>query len=167
MEAKIKEVTVYVSTDGKEFNTPKECKYHEAFTIIENLHKKLITCDFHSGFKIVPYFHNRDITHIGKHQGACWVDTGLHNTDASYVLMHGRMGNGNCRVRYKKRGDSILLIRYNTDGQTSPVYLGKIPYSWTLLEMGELQAQVDTYLANRKVFVKEVNYTTNVTYKQI
>jgi hypothetical protein len=89
------------------------------------------------------------------------------------------MGNGDCRVRLKIRGNYILLIRYNTDNETVPVYLGKIPLSWMHLaieqqnnpfqfeEVDQLKISVEKYLSERKVFVKKTTNVTTTTYEEI
>jgi hypothetical protein len=161
-------VTTYIANDGSRFTTEKDCKEHENLVLLNNLHKMLIKCNFHDRFKIIPYFHNRDITTIGNGFVQEKLNEYVGETP-SYLLMGGRMGNGDCRVRYKIRGKKhILLLRYSHDSDIpDQVYLGKIPYSWTTLSKDELQIEVDNYIANRKVFVKVVTNNPIISYKEI
>lgn len=161
MEARKKEVTVYVSTDNKEFQSEKDCKKWEEHLVLNELHKKLIECDFHSRCKIRPYFHNVDIKFIGgKH-----TSKDLANNN-SYLLMGGRMGNGDDRVRYKLRGSTIVMIKYSTDDNEQG-YLCSIPSSWIKLNIEELRFKVDEFISKRKVFKKVVNTTSTVSYVEV
>lgn len=176
MEAIEKTITVFRSIDGVEFLKEEECIKHEnmflrkkkeqeSYSLINELHKKLLLCDFHGRYKIIPYFHNREIKFIG----GKYTENKL-SKDYSYMLMGGRMGNGDDRVRYKIRSDkSILLLKYNTDDSDfdKQEYFGKIPYFWINLSQEDLQKEVDEYISKRKIFVKEVSFTPSVTYKEI
>ena len=159
MEARKKEITVYVSTDNKEFNSEKECKKWEQHIVLDELHKKLIECDFHSRCKIRPYFHNSDIKFIGGKYTS--KDLASNN---SYLLMGGRMGNGDDRVRYKLRGSTIVMIKYSNNEQE---HLCSIPSDWIKLNIEELKLDVDRFITDRKVFKKVVNTTSTVSYVEL
>ena len=161
MEARKKEVTVYVSTDNKEFNSENECKKWEDHLVLDELHKKLIECDFHSRCKIRPYFHNNDIKFIGDKYTS--KDLAINN---SYLLMGGRMGNGDDRVRYKLRGSIIVMLKYSTDDNEQE-YLCSIPSDWVKLNIEELKVEVDNFIAKRKIFKKVVNTTSSVSYVEV
>lgn len=161
MEAKKKEITVYVSADNKEFNSEKECKKWEQHLVLDKLHKKLIECDFHSRCKIRPYFHNTYINFIGDKYTS--KDLASNN---SYLLMSGRMSNGDDRVRYKLRGSTIVIIKYSTDDNKQE-YLCSIPSSWVKLNIEELKFEVDNFISKRKVFKKVVNTTSTVSYIEV
>lgn len=166
MKNKTKIVPIYVANDGAEFDTKKECKQHELFLKLNKLHKILIQLGFYKRFKIVPYFHNVDITNIEPRE----FGQPLHNGKyIFYTLMYGRMGNGDCRVRLKGRKNHIILLKYNTDhSELEPMkYLGKIPISWLDKEAEEIASEVEKYISERKVFVKVVNTTSTVTYKEV
>lgn len=158
MEARKKEITVYVSNDNKEFRTEKECKKWEQHLVLDGLHKKLIECDFHSRCKIRPYFHNSDIKFIG----GKWTSKDL-GTNNSYLLMGGRMGNGDDRVRYKLRGSTIIMLKYSTD-DSEQEFLCSIPSNWIDLDITSLKIEVDKYIINRKIFKKVVNTTSTISY---
>jgi hypothetical protein len=161
MEARKKEITVYVSTDNKEFNSEKDCKQWEQHLVLDELHKKLIECDFHGRCKIKPYFHNSDIKFIGGKYTS--KDLASNN---SYLLMGGRMGNGDDRVRYKLRGSTIVMIKYSTDDNEQE-FLCSIPSSWIKLNLEELKSEVDNFITNRKIFKKVVNTTSTVSYIEV
>jgi hypothetical protein len=136
-------VTTYIANDGSRFTNEKDCKEHENLMLLNNLHKMLIKCNFHN-----------DITTIGNRFIQEELDEFVGETP-SYLLMGGRMGNGDCRVRYKIRGvKHILLLRYSHDVDIpDQVYLGKIPYSWTTLSKDELQIEVDNYIIQRNLML--------------
>lgn len=161
MEARKKEVTVYVSTDKREFNSEKECKEWEQHLVLDELHNKLIECDFHSRCKIRPYFHNTDIKFIG---GKYTLKELASNN--SYLLMGGRMGNGDDRVRYELRGSTIVMIKYSTDNNEQE-YLCSIPSSWIKLSIEYLKSEVNDFISKRKIFKKEVNTTSTVSYVEV
>lgn len=161
MEVRKKEITVYVSTDNKEFNSENDCKKWEQHLILEELHKKLILCDFHSRCKIKPYYHNYDIKFIGgKHTSK---DLASNN---SYLLVGGRMGNGDDRVRYKLRGSTIVMIKYSTDDNEQE-FLCSIPSGWIELNIEQLRIEVDKFIENRKIFKKVVNTTSIISYVEV
>jgi hypothetical protein len=161
-------ITTYIANDGSRFLNEKSCLEHESYTLLNELHQKLIECNFHRRFKIVPYFHNTEISNIGGNYAQQKLDN-YQNETPSYILMRGRMGNGDDRVRYKMRGKKyILLLRYSHDVDVKEqVYLGKIPYIWTTLSKDELQTEVDNYIAKRKIFVKVVTNNPIISYKEI
>lgn len=161
MEAIKKEITVYVSTDNKEFTSEKDCKKWEHHLVLDELHKKLIECDFHIRCKIKPYFHNSDIKFIG----GKYISKDLASNN-SYLLMGGRMGNGDDRVRYKLRGSRILMIKYSTDSNEQE-FMCSIPSNWIELDIEQLRIEVDKFIENRKVFKKVVNTTTTVSYVEV
>lgn len=145
MEAIKKEVTVYVSTDNKEFSSASECKKWETHLKLSKLHQNLLMCDFHSRCVIVPYFHNSTIMFIGnKHTSK---DLAPNN---SYLLMGGRMGNGDDRVRYKLRGSTIAMLRYSTDS-IEQTFLCSIPSKWIDLSIDDLKTEVDKFVAKRNI----------------
>ena len=126
---------------------------------IKKLHIDLMKCEFHKQFKIRPYLHNKNIINIHND----YANT--LNDNLSYVLMHGRMGNGNDIIRYKKRGSSIVLLKYNSESLDKQEYLGSIPYNWINLNIDELKIEVDKYTSERKVFIPQ--FQCIKTYKQI
>lgn len=134
-----KVVTFYESLDGILFDSKEECVEHESNIGIQNLHNKLIECDFHQRFSIEPYFHNVLIENLGKR-----VQKELDDRN-SFRLMSGRMGNGDCRVRYKKRNKNIILLRYNTDNFEQEHYLGKLPIEWLDMDLTSLNVAVNDY----------------------
>ena len=156
-----KEIDVYISEDGKEFYCPKECKKWEEHVVLDQLHKNLIECNFHGRCKIRPYYHNVDIKHIGGR----FTEKNLAS-DNSYMLMGGRMGNGDDRVRYKLHGSTIVMIKYSTDDNKQE-FLCSIPSSWIKLKIEDLQIEVDKFIENRKVYKKVVSTTTTVSYEEI
>lgn len=161
MKAMKKEITVYVSTDNEEFNSETECKEWEQYLVLDGLHKKLIECDFHSRCKIKPYFHNADIKFIGG------KDTSKDlSSNISYLLMGGRMGNGDDRVRYKLRGSTIVMIKYSTHDNEQE-FLCSISSNWIDLKFEDLKIEVDKFIENRKVFEKVINTTSTVSYIEV
>lgn len=166
MEVRTKTVQVFVSHDEEEFTSEKDCREHERDLKIKALHSKLLDCNFHKRFKIVPYFHNYEVTNLGP--ASYWKEE--LDDNLSFVLVRGRMGNGDDRVKYRKNGKNLVLIRYSLDADIAEqVYLGKIPYSWTELNQEELQVAVDEYLSKRKVYKKVVtqHITSEVKYEEI
>ena len=161
MKTQEKIIKVYVSDDGKEFESIKDCHYHENYLKLLPLHEKLVELKFYDRFKIVPYYHNFDVKVIRPKSKL------MDGVYTSFVIVYGRMGNGDCRVRLKIRGENILLIRYNTDGESKPVYLGKIPLSWCDMDDQQLEKSVEEYLSNRRIFVKKTEFTTNISYVEI
>lgn len=143
MKIKKKEITVYVSSDDKEFTSEKDCMIWEKHLALNKLHKKLLECDFHCRCKIKPYFHNIDIKFIGSQ----YTSKELSNNN-SYLLMGGRMGNGDDRVRYKLKGSKITMIKYSTD-DTEQEFLCSIPSSWINLPIDVLKIEVDKFIENR------------------
>lgn len=176
MKTRIKEIKVYVSKDGSEYYTEKECRENDNFIDIKKLHKKLLECNFYKRYKIVPYFHNYDVTCI---EPRSELKEYLYDTydkkgntrescAPSYVLVYGRMGNGNDYVRLKKRGNKIILLKWSDDSDIRDVdYLGTIPSKWIDMDLEELQKEVDTFISKRKIFVKEIKTTQKITYREI
>lgn len=161
MEAIKKQITVYVSTDGKEFDSTSDCKKWEKHLRLDAFHKKLLACNFHARCKIEPYFHNVEI----KFMGTAHTSPNLSNNN-SYCLMGGRMGNGDDRIRYKLRGGTIAFIRYSTDDNEQK-YICSIPSEWMNLDMENLQQQVDKFIEERKIFKKVVDTTQTINYVEV
>lgn len=156
-----KVIKFYVSEDGKEYDSKEKCLEHEKFLKIRLLHYKLNQLNFYKRFKIVPYFHNYQVTNIEPNDKGFYESKNFY-----YTLVSGRMGNSDDKIRFKIRGNNILLLRYNNDDQEQH-YVGKIPKNWLDLTLEELSIEVEKYISNRKVFVKNVSYTPVVTYKEI
>lgn len=146
-KVRISEVITYVSKDGQEFSDRKECMQYEEYITINNLHKKLLLLNFHHRFSIQPFFHNIEINNI-----SCQYPQENLKSDMSYLLMRGRVGNGDDRVRYKKRGEKIILLRYSTDSD-QVIYLGHIPYFWVNTDL--LESYVNDYFLRRNAKFEE------------
>jgi hypothetical protein len=144
-----------------DYPSESDCKKREQHLILDELHKKLILCDFHSRCKIRPYYHNFDIKFIG----GKYISKDLASNN-SYLLMDGRMGNGDDRVRYKLRGSTIVMIKYSTDDNEQE-FLCSIPSSWIGLNIEQLRIEVDKFIENRKVFKKVVNTTSTISYVEV
>ena len=86
---------VYIAIDQTEWSSAKLCRQHEIEIQISALHKNLVDLEFGYKFKIPTYFHNTYISDIGTRNADL-------NDYLSYRIMGGRMGNGDCMVRYKK-----------------------------------------------------------------
>lgn len=161
MEIKKKEIIVYVSKDQKNFLSESDCKEWEQHLVFDQLHKNLLKCDFHPRCKIQPYFHNSEIKFIG----GTMTDINL-DINNSYLLVRGRMGNGDDRVRYKSHGSKIVMLKHYTDDNEEE-YLCSIPTKWIDLSVDELQIEVDEYIRNRKLYRKVVTNTSTITYEEI
>jgi hypothetical protein len=161
MEKRIKQITLYVSNDNKEFLSEKDCKLWEQHLKLDQLHKNLIQCDFHGRCKIRPYYHNTEIKFIGGRNTSKDL-----SSDNSYILMHGRMGNGNDMVRYKIHGSTIVMLKYSTDSNDQE-FLCSIPSSWIDIPVDNLKTEVDKFLENRKIFKKVITNTQLISYMEI
>lgn len=150
MIQKEKTITVYVSEDGKEFTQSDKCKQWEQHLKLNQLHQKLIECNFHDTCRIRPYFHNTKIKFIGR-AGSIWNTTAKKlTTNNSYLLMNGRMGNGDDRVRYKFHGSTIVMLKYSTDADWSDQeYLCSLPSSWIDLPIKNLKQEVKKFITHR------------------
>lgn len=163
MEVKSKVITVYVSDDNIEFDTKKNCIIHDNFLKFSKLHEALIKLDFYKRFKIKPYFHNSDVTNISPRSELIKGD----NNFIYYVLVRGRMGNGNDIIRFKFRKNHILILKCDTDDVRNQEYIGKIPTTWLNKTSDEISYDVEKYLSQRKVVIKVVTNTETVTYKEV
>jgi len=96
--------------------TSKELKMKKIFD-------KLVDENFFENYKIVPFYHNYKVTNLGNPSKNDWIDK-----YQGYVLVHGRMGNGNTIVSFKLRGNKLLIFRWDTDDSESDGkrYMGSI-----------------------------------------
>ena len=142
-----KKVTVYIAWDGAEFTSERKCKNWETHLALDALHKNLLESDFHSRYRISSYFHNRQIDFLGN--GSGWYFEDLRE-DNSFLLMGGRMGNGDDRVRYNVsgKGQKIVLLKFDTEDSTNQRYLGSLPMHWLTLPIDELRPEVDIFIKN-------------------
>lgn len=161
MKTETKQITIYIANDNKEFSTENECLKWEIHLRLDQFHKNLLLCNFHPRCKIIPYYHNRDISAIGNE----YTDKNL-SPNNSYLLMGGRMGNGDDRVRYKLHGSTITLLRYSTDDNEQK-FICSLPTKWMDLSLDDLQIEVDKFVGERKVFRPIVSYTQTITYVEV
>ena len=117
-------ITIYKSIDGKEFTDKAICEKHENDLVkMKKIFEKLVDEDFFHNYKIKPFFHNSEITCLGRPSKNDWRDK-YHG----YRLVNGRYGNGDTIVSFKLRGDKLLIFRWDTDDSESDGkrYLGCI-----------------------------------------
>ena len=120
------------------------------------LHHNLNSLGFYERYKIKPYFHNRNIENIMPNSSeATFTSTGK---TGYYTIMRGRMGNGDCRIKLKVRGKSIILIRYSTDGGIDPKYVGSLPSEWLGISKDKLSIEVERFF-NWKYVSKNLGIT--------
>lgn len=115
--------TIYVANDGKKFTNKEKCKRHENGLLkIKKIFYKLVDENFFENYKIVPFVHNHEVTNLGKPRKSDWKD---HYR--GYILVHGRMGNGDTIVTFKLRKNKLLIFRYDTDDYyNGKRYMGSI-----------------------------------------
>lgn len=116
--------TTYKSIDGKEFTDKKSCEKHENDVIkIKRIFEKLVDEDFFHNYKIRPFFHNSEITTLGRPFKYEWRDK-----YCGYRLVNGRYGNGDTIVSFKLRPNKLLIFRWDTDDSEydGKTYLGSI-----------------------------------------
>ena len=117
-------LTIYKSIDGKEFTDKTSCEKHENDLIkMKKIFEKLVDEDFFRNYKIKPFFHNSEITTLGRPTKYDWI-----NKYNGYRLVSGRYGNGDTIVSFKLRGNKLLIFRWDTDDSESDGkrYLGHI-----------------------------------------
>lgn len=116
--------TIYKSIDGKEFTERTSCEKHETDLLkMKKIFEKLVDEDFFHNYKIKSFFHNSEITTLGRPQKYDWRDK-YHG----YRLVNGRYGNGDTVVSFKLRRNKLLIFRWDTDDSESDgkIYLGHI-----------------------------------------
>lgn len=157
-----KVVTFYVSEDGIEHETEEKCREWDKHLVLKGFHERLFNLGFHIRCKIVPYHFYSEICFIG--DGRRSKELSKNN---SYVLASGRYSeHGDERVIYKSIGTKIRLLIYNTE-EMEYRYQFSIPKKWIELTIDELKIEVEEFLKNRKVFVKEVKTTETITYREV
>lgn len=103
--------TIYQANDGKQFSNGESCVKHETdLNKLKRVFNKLVDDNFFENYKIVPFFHNTEVTTLGKPRKSDWKDK-----YKGYILVHGRMGNGDTIVTFKLRKNKLLIFRYDTD----------------------------------------------------
>jgi len=115
---------VYKSDDGKYFTNTESCiKYETDLNKLKKVFNKLVDDNFFENYKIVPFFHNWDVTTLGKPSKSNWNDN-----YRGYILVHGRMSNGDTIVTFKLRKNKLLIFRYDTDDSvnTGKIYMGSV-----------------------------------------
>ena len=118
--------TIYKSDSGKEFVCKDDCIKHENKSKkLRKIFNKLVDEKFFPNYKIKPFFHNVEISTLGNPSKSDWKEK-----YQGYVLMHGRMGNGNTIVSFKLRKNKLLIFRWDTDSCESEGkrYLGSITF---------------------------------------
>jgi hypothetical protein len=114
--------TIYRSNDGKDFESKESCINHEnKLKTLKNIFNKLVDENFFQNYKIVPFIHNVKIDNLGNPKKSDW-----NNKYCGYVLMGGRMGNGDTVVSFKLRNNKLLIFRWSTDDSEDKRYLGSI-----------------------------------------
>jgi hypothetical protein len=84
---------------------------------------KLIDQNFFENYKIPKFFHNYEITNLGKPTKNDWISK--YN---GYKLVIGRCGNGDTIISFKLRPTKLLIFRWDTDDTITEGkrYLGSI-----------------------------------------
>jgi hypothetical protein len=116
--------TIYESNDGKQFPNQESCIKHETeLKKLKKVFNKLVDENFFENYKIIPFFHNREVTTLGKPSKSNWKDK-----YKGYILVHGRMGNGDTIVTFKLRKNKLLIFRYDTDDyhENGMRYMGSV-----------------------------------------
>ncbi len=133
---------VYVAKDGKRFNDKNTCIKHEnKIKYIQTIFENLVEQNFFPNYNIKPFFHNREITNLGNPKKEDWKPE-----YRGYVLMHGRMGNGDTIVTFKLRRNKLLIFRYDTDDEESEgkIYMGYTPVNIRLEKLKKLKEIINT-----------------------
>lgn len=144
-------VTAFEAKDGKVFSNEYDCQKWEEHLFLDRLHRLLYSTHFLFRFRIKPYFHNRMVSRLTNRETTppLWFDEKYPDDNNSYILVGGRQGNGDCRVQYKKRGNKVVLLRYNTDTFLEKKYICTIPKEWLTMDKRELQAAVNQYFIDK------------------
>lgn len=123
-------------------------KFESNYAKLSKLHNELIKLNFYERFKIRPFFHNKQITNIKPSNKEI---KRIDDNRLSYLLMTGRMGNGDTRIILKTKGNNIVLIKYHTDNEldSKPEYLGRIPMEWVYLDLDKLNIETNKFIKLR------------------
>ena len=125
--------TVYRALDGKEFEDKEKCLKHEAGLLkMKELFDILVGADFFQNYKIPTFYHNHDVSNLGKPSCSDWKYS-IHG----YVRVYGRMGNGNTCITFKLRKRHLLIFRFDTDDdrKSDKRYLCKIDVDYILAKV--------------------------------
>jgi len=115
---------IYRADDGKEFSIISQCEKHESNNKkLKQIFYKLVDENFFENYKIPKFFHNFEVTNLGKPSKNNWIER-YHG----YVLVHGRYGNGNTIISFKLRKNKLLIFQWDTDDSESEgkKYLGSV-----------------------------------------
>jgi hypothetical protein len=131
---------IYKSIDGKQFNDKDICVKHEnKLSLIKKTFDDLVDQNFFPNYNIRPFFHNREITTLENPKKSDWKPQ-----YRGYVLMHGRMGNGDTIITFKIRGNKLLIFRYDTDDAEKKIYMGSIPINQRLEKLKRIKNIINT-----------------------
>jgi len=109
----------YQTLDGKLFDTEeKAIKYEQELIKIKTYFDSNFFPNYKVNYKINSVSHNN--AHLGNPRKTDWS-----YINKGYTLHYGRMGNGDCRIRFKLRGNNLLILKYWTD-EPEIIYLGKV-----------------------------------------
>ena len=102
---------IYKALDGREFDTEEKCIKHENKLLkLKRVFDKFVDEGVFPNYKIPTFYHNYDVSSLGKPSKSDWS-----YRYRGYVLVHGRMGNGDTVVSFKIRGNKLLVFRWDTD----------------------------------------------------
>ena len=117
-------IIIYKAFDGKEFTDKEDCLKRETYlTNLKKVFDKLVDEDFFKNYKIKPFYHNYEVTCLGSPTKDSWIPR--YN---GYVLVRGRMGNGDTVISFKLKRNKLLIFMWDTDDSESEgkKYMGSI-----------------------------------------
>lgn len=131
---------IYKALDGREFDTEEKCIKHENKLLkLKRVFDKFVDEGVFPNYKIPTFYHNYDVSSLGKPSKSDWS-----YRYRGYVLVHGRMGNGDTVVSFKIRGNKLLVFRWDTDDSESEgrKYLGSIVINDRLEKIKKIKEKI-------------------------
>jgi len=102
----------YVSIDSRSFKNEQDCIKNDNLVLkIKMIFDKLVDDNFFENYKIPTFYHNREHSNLGKPSKG---DFGYYLR--GYIIVHGKMGNGNTWITFKLRKNKLLIFKEEMDG---------------------------------------------------